>query len=92
LKTPTLQAMIAAPIDGQGLGWSVAAGAIFHLGGAGTFHGVLFVVPGRDLAVAVVANAGRGRPGSAVLSRVLLAALAAYGSTPRTPRHRVGFG
>lgn len=82
MKPLSFQAMVARPIDGQGVGWSVGAGAIFHLGGAGTFHGALFVLPDRNLTVAVIANAGQGRPGSAVLNRVLLAAIAAYGTAP----------
>ena len=79
VRPETLRAMVAAPVDGVAVGWMVGAGAIYHPGGAGTFHGVLLVAPGRDVAVAAIANAGQGRDGSELIKRSMQAALAAYG-------------
>ena len=65
-----------------GTGWTVESGTLYHLGGDGTFHGALFVMPRSDLVVAVMVNAGTGRPGSAVLNRTVAAAVRLYGKGP----------
>ena len=85
LNRQIVRAMVEAPERGAyGLGWMLADGAIYHLGGAGTFHGGLLIDPGRDLAIAVIANAGEGRPGSALITRVLGAAMREYGKAVST--------
>jgi CubicO group peptidase (beta-lactamase class C family) len=73
---------LVAARDGAALGWFVGDGVLYHEGGAGTFHGGLFVIPSHDLVVVALANAGRSRPGTSVVNPVLAAALAAWGPAP----------
>jgi CubicO group peptidase (beta-lactamase class C family) len=79
VKPATARVMIADPQGGFGIGWMEGAGALIHPGGAGTFHGALLIDPTKDLAVAVIANAGQGRSGTWVVNQTLKAAIAAYG-------------
>lgn len=76
--------MTATPLGGYSRGWQLGAGALYHLGGAGTFHAALMIYPPRDLAIAVLVNAGSDRPGAPFINTVLSAALTSFGS--RNPR------
>ncbi len=76
-----VRALLAAR-DGVALGWFIRDGVIYHEGGAGTFHGGLFIVPERGLVVVALANAGRSRPGTSVVNAILAAAIAASAASP----------
>ncbi len=98
LASLDLSGFASAPSGGYVRGWMVGAGALYHLGGAGTFHGALLINPADDLVVAVLANAGQSRSGVSLVNRTLTAGLNAYGGgrppggstavedSPNTPR------
>lgn len=70
---------IHTPVDGYGLGWKITkvggAPASFHTGSTDSFFAIATLVPSRDLAIAVLINAGgeRAQAAAVAVTKQLLA-------------------